>query len=94
MTPAERRFKSAVRLLVKIGVYPGPVQLRRQLVRDEGSQTINGRETSWRRAVLRQMGWKERRHPHTRRHSWIPPRSWKRLSQLVAFNPNDGYSRG
>ncbi len=76
MTLAERRFKDAVRLLVRVGVYPGPVQLRRLLSRDEGSQTINGRETRWRAAELRRMGWRKRRWPHRHRHSWIPPAGW------------------
>ena len=92
MTPAERRFKNAVRLLVKIGVYPGPVQLRRHLGRAAGSRTINGRETLWRRAVLRQMGWKELPWPLGGRYRWIPPRSWKTLGQRQVFDPQDGYS--
>jgi hypothetical protein len=79
MTPAERRFKAAVRALVREGVYPGPVALRRWLGREEGSQTIDGRETVWRRAVLNQMGWTERgiRWRVMGYRAWIPPQSWK-----------------
>ncbi len=71
MTKPEARFKAAVLALVWQGVYPGPVQLRRELGRRDGSRTINGRETAWRRSVLRGLGWKCRRWPHRRRHTWF-----------------------
>ena len=57
MTRPEARFKSAVLALIWQGIYPGPVQLRRWLGRTDGSRSINGRETQWRREVLRSRGW-------------------------------------
>ena len=60
MTRPEARFKSAVLALIWQGIYPGPVQLRRWLGRTDGSRSINGRETQWRREVLRSRGWTER----------------------------------
>lgn len=94
MTPAEWSFKRCVRALVKVGIYPGPVQLRAFLGRPRGSMTINGRQTRWRRAVLRQMGWKERRRWVGHRYRWIPPKSWVPFSRRPHFSPRDEYSRG
>lgn len=73
MTRAEERFKGVVWALVRDGVYPGPVQIRRRLGRDPGSQTINGRETGWRAEVLRGLGWTARAWPHHYRYTWVPP---------------------
>lgn len=73
MTPAKRLFRLAVLALVDRDVYPGPVQIRRALGRPDGSRTINGREMEWRREFLRTLGWKARRWPHRRRHTWVRP---------------------
>ena len=73
MTPAKRRFRLALLVLVDRDIYPGPVQIRRVLGRDDRIRSIDGRETEWRREFLRSIGWTERRRPHTRRHSWIVP---------------------
>jgi hypothetical protein len=72
----ELTFKLAVVDLVAAGIYPGPVQLRRHLGSPDGSQTINGRQTQWRRDVLRCLGWHERGWPHHHRHAFIPPLDW------------------
>lgn len=73
MSGAEARFKAAVLALVWQGIYPGPVQIRRELGRPDGSQTINGRQTRWRAELLRALGWTARPWPHRRRFTWLGP---------------------
>lgn len=57
-TPAEHRFKEAVRALVRRGIHPTPVQLNMELGRDrprERMHHLNGREVSWRHELV--PGW-------------------------------------
>lgn len=80
MTVAEAAFKATVRTLVTVGIYPGPVQIRRALGRRDGSQTINGRQMRWRGEVLSALGWTDRfagRRWRGERHRYIPPTGWQ-----------------
>lgn len=76
MSQAETIFKAAVLILVSKGIYPGPVQIRRQLGRGSGSQTINARQMRWRAEVLELLGWAYK-FDVKKRHAWTPPASWQ-----------------
>ena len=80
MTPAEERFKAAVCRLVAAGVYPAPKAIRQALGletwrRLSGGYVLDGRQTRWRREVLRLAGWTEYKGPHFSkpRFTWTPP---------------------
>ena len=77
MSNAGWRFKSVVVALVREGIYPSPTAIRLRLGRLQGCRSINGSETRWRRQILTELGWTERKYPHKRRFSWIPPVGWK-----------------
>lgn len=55
MTPAEERFKNCVKSLWDRGIYPGPTAINIEL-RESQSNHLNGRETKWRREVMKELG--------------------------------------
>lgn len=60
MTKAEEKFKQTVRDLHKEGIYPGPTILNERL-HGHRSNSINGRETRWRREIMKELGIKMQR---------------------------------
>lgn len=60
MTTAELHFKDVVHNLIDNGIYPGPTAINRGLVKWKGKtrsrrlNTLNGRETKWRREVMKE----------------------------------------
>jgi len=67
MTNAEFTFKRIVNRLIDLGTYPGPTAINRQLGRTGKLNQLNGRETRWRREVM-----KERNIPLMRPHAAMP----------------------
>ena len=74
------RAARAVAVLAAAGVYPAPKALRLYLGRPVqkrfiGGYVLNGKETRWRREVLRLAGWTEYKGPHFSkpRFTWTPP---------------------
>ena len=74
-TPAERRFKQAVRDLLAEGVYPAPKALllklgfvHRASRSGVGGPNLNGRESQWRREEMIAQGWVAAQPFH-----WVKP---------------------
>lgn len=63
MTPAEERFRAAVRRVVAGGYYPSALMIKIELKRRlrgrgaPGGEYLNGRETRWREDELERLGW-------------------------------------
>jgi hypothetical protein len=52
---AEEKFKQVIRMLHKKGVYPAPTMLN-MMIHGHNSDNINGRETKWRREMMKELG--------------------------------------
>lgn len=52
---AEQKFKQIVNQLIDRGVYPGPTAINVE-VHGYKSNQLNGRETRWRREVMKERG--------------------------------------
>lgn len=52
---AEERFKTAVRAIVRLDIFPGPAACNRALGR-RPRRSLNGAECEWRRELMREFG--------------------------------------
>lgn len=50
---AETRFKSTVEDIIAAGAYPGPTLINKMLGRGRHNNHLNGRDTHWRREVMK-----------------------------------------
>ena len=54
ITVAERMFKAVIRSLYSQGIYPSPTTLNLS-IHGKKSSNLNGRETRWRREVMKEL---------------------------------------
>lgn len=56
MTNTEQSFKAVVNELIDEGIYPGMVPINLRYRRRPHDNHLNGRETKWRREVMKERG--------------------------------------
>jgi hypothetical protein len=55
MTETEQKFKAVVNELIDEGIFPGPTPINLRY-RNDRDNHLNGRETKWRREVMKERG--------------------------------------